>query len=134
MDLTCSISLLLKKEYKVDMSNLHNQSWHERFPELLAAFVGSWTFLCVQTILVIIWIGYNALVITGTWHFDPYPFIFLNLIFSLQSAYTAPIVMISQNQQDRRDRAQAEQTNQNSLLIRHEIAELHRKIDALKEK
>ena len=61
--------------------------------------VGSWRFILIQSILVVVWVVLNATAYIRAW--DPYPFIFMNLIFSLQSAYTASLIMMSQNRQDK---------------------------------
>jgi len=74
----------------------------QRAADWLTGVVGSWTFIIVQTVLLLLWAALNL----TAWfrHWDPYPFIFMNLILSLQAAYTAPIIMMSQNRQDARDR------------------------------
>jgi uncharacterized membrane protein len=77
----------------------------------VAATVGSWPFIIVQSVLLAAWIVANAIVIGG-WiagrPFDPYPFILLNLVLSFQAAYTGPVVMMSQNRQAAKDRDEAE--------------------------
>jgi uncharacterized membrane protein len=77
-----------------------------RFSEAIARFLGTGRFLMGQTIVVVIWILINAAAATLRW--DPYPFILLNLMFSTQAAYAAPLILLAQNRQDDRDRAQAE--------------------------
>ena len=74
----------------------------QRAADWLTAVVGSWSFMIVQTVLLALWAALNL----TAWlqHWDPYPFIFMNLVLSLQAAYTAPIIMMSQNRQDARDR------------------------------
>jgi uncharacterized membrane protein len=74
-------------------SNLGN-----RAAEMLAAFVGSWPFVIAQTIGIGIWVLMNITAVVNHW--DPYPFILLNLLFSVQAAYTGPIIMIAQNRQE----------------------------------
>src|SRR5262245_13947416 len=69
----------------------------ERLAERLAAFVGSWKFLIVQTLILVSWLTVNVAI--WSTHWDPYPFILLNLALSFQAAYTAPVLMISQNRQ-----------------------------------
>jgi uncharacterized membrane protein len=69
----------------------------ERLADAIAALVGSWTFILIQTALLTLWVGLNLLAWISHW--DPYPFILLNLALSFQSAYAAPILMISQNRQ-----------------------------------
>jgi len=71
----------------------------EKFADWVYKNLGSWRFILVQSILVAIWVLLNATAYMQVW--DPYPFIFMNLIFSLQSAYTASLILMSQNRQDR---------------------------------
>jgi uncharacterized membrane protein len=78
-----------------------------RFSEGIARFLGTGRFLAGQTVIVIAWITFNAAAVKYRW--DPYPFILLNLAFSTQAAYAAPLILLAQNRQDERDRAQAEQ-------------------------
>lgn len=73
----------------------------------VAAAMGSWTFLIIQTAILVFWVIANILELA--FHWDPYPFVFLNLVLSFQAAYAAPIIMISQNRQAERDRHQAEE-------------------------
>ena len=77
-----------------------------QFSEALARYLGTARFLIVQTVLVIIWITLNVAFIAFRW--DPYPFILLNLMFSVQAAYSAPLILLAQNRQEERDRRQAE--------------------------
>jgi uncharacterized membrane protein len=77
-----------------------------RFSEGIARLLGTGRFLMAQTILVAAWIVVNAAAVRLRW--DPYPFILLNLAFSTQAAYAAPLILLAQNRQDDRDRAQAE--------------------------
>lgn len=83
----------------------------ERVADTVAARVGSWPFIIIQSVLLLIWIVANGILIHG-WlggkPFDPYPFILLNLLLSFQAAYTGPVVMMSQNRQSARDRDEAE--------------------------
>ena len=75
----------------------------ERIADVVAAGMGSWRFIIAQSVIVGIWIAFNLAAIYG-WHWDPYPFILLNLLFSTQAAYAAPIIMMSQNRQAAKDR------------------------------
>jgi len=79
----------------------------QRIADGLATVMGSWAFIIVQSILLAIWIALNG----AAWfyHWDPYPFILLNLALSFQAAYAAPIIMMSQNRQAAKDRLMAEQ-------------------------
>lgn len=101
-----------------------------RFADGVAAVVGSWRFIIIQSILLVIWIILN--VIAWQYRWDPYPFILLNLALSFQAAYTAPIIMMSQNRQseiDRRNQQNDYEINQKAEL---EIELLHQKIDLLR--
>ncbi|HEX5292426.1 MAG TPA: DUF1003 domain-containing protein [Streptosporangiaceae bacterium] len=77
-----------------------------RISETIARFLGTGRFLVGQTVLVIFWIGLNTVGLVSHW--DPYPFILLNLAFSTQAAYAAPLILLAQNRQDDRDRASVE--------------------------
>ena len=114
------------------MTNQINQTWHQkhregltfsqRIADKLANGMGSWVFIGVQTMLVILWMGLNLL--GYVYHWDPYPFILLNLLFSTQAAYAAPIIMMSQNRQNERDRMQAEEDFKTNVNAKKEIEEL----------
>ncbi|MBR7828079.1 DUF1003 domain-containing protein [Actinospica sp. MGRD01-02] len=77
--------------------------------EDLARFFGTAQYLVIQTAIVIVWIALNILVVTRGIRWDPYPFILLNLAFSTQAAYAAPLILLAQNRQADRDKVQAEQ-------------------------
>jgi uncharacterized membrane protein len=79
-----------------------------RFAERFARFMGTARFLIYMTLFVLVWLGWNTLAPTG-WRFDPYQFIFLTLILSLQASYAAPLILLAQNRQEDRDRVVAEQ-------------------------
>lgn len=106
------------------------QSFGGRAADWVTALVGSWRFIVAQSALLALWIGVNAL---SSRPIDPYPFILLNLLLSFQAAYTAPIIMMSQNRQaeiDRRRSIDDYEINQKAEL---EIESLHQKIDLLRE-
>ena len=77
-----------------------------RFAERLARYLGTGRYLAFQTIIVIVWITLNLVAVSLRW--DPYPFILLNLAFSTQAAYAAPLILLAQNRQADRDRAESE--------------------------
>jgi len=77
-----------------------------RFAERLARYLGTGRYLAFQTIVVIVWITLNLVAVSLRW--DPYPFILLNLAFSTQAAYAAPLILLAQNRQADRDRAESE--------------------------
>jgi uncharacterized membrane protein len=104
----------------------------DRLADLVAATVGSWRFILIQSGLLVAWITGNAVLGRGAW--DPYPFILLNLMLSFQAAYTAPIIMMSQNRQADVDRDRAVADYQVNLRAEAEIALLHEKLDLLRER
>lgn len=99
--------------------------------DAVAATVGSWRFIVIQTGLISAWILGNAVFGSGSW--DPYPFILLNLLLSFQAAYTAPVIMMSQNRQADIDRDRAMADYQVNIRAEAEIALLHEKIDLMRE-
>src|SRR3546814_13627010 len=88
----------------------HPQTPGQRIADLVASAVGSWRFIIVQSVLLGAWIVGNA--ITGHTAWDPFPFILLNLLLSFQAAYTAPVIMMSQNRQAALDRQHAERSEE----------------------
>ena len=94
----------------VPMSSLYDADAFGRFSEGLARFLGTGRYLAAQTVFVIVWIAFNAL--SFIHHWDPYPFILLNLAFSTQAAYAAPLILLAQNRQDERDRGTIERDRQ----------------------
>src|SRR5579862_6548749 len=90
--------------------SLYDADAFGRFSEGLARFLGTGKYLFGQTCFVIVWITLNGLVLVHHW--DPYPFILLNLAFSTQAAYAAPLILLAQNRQDERDRATTERDRQ----------------------
>ncbi len=118
------------------------QTWHEEHDESLgfgqrladkvANGMGSWRFIIIQTLLVILWMGLNVLGFVNHW--DVYPFILLNLLFSTQAAYAAPIIMMAQNRQNERDRIQAKADYQTNLDAKREIEALQVTLDAIELK
>jgi uncharacterized membrane protein len=91
----------------------------QRIADSFAAIMGSWTFIIVQTIILALWIAVNA--IAWIHHWDPYPFILLNLALSFQAAYAAPIIMMSQNRQAAKDRVMAEQDYEVNAKAEEEV-------------
>jgi uncharacterized membrane protein len=102
----------------------------ERLSDRIAEFGGSWKFLITFGAVIFVWIGANA-VMLATKAFDPYPFILLNLILSCLAAVQAPIIMMSQNRAESRDRLRAENDYKVNLKAELEIRHLHEKIDHL---
>ena len=103
----------------------------QRLADTVAATIGSWRFIAIQSTAIAVWITGN--VISGSAAWDPYPFILLNLLLSFQAAYTAPAIMMSQNRQSELDRKHAENDYEVNVKAELEIELLHEKIDLLKE-
>ncbi len=99
--------------------------------DLVAETVGSWRFIVIQSVILGLWVIMNVVAFIAHW--DPYPFILLNLVLSFQAAYAAPIIMMSQNRQAEIDRRDAEHDFRINVKAELEIELLHNKIDALRE-
>jgi uncharacterized membrane protein len=102
----------------------------ERLSDRIASFGGSWRFIITFGIVIVVWIGLN-IAYFATHAFDPYPFILLNLILSCLAALQAPVIMMSQNRVEARDRMRAENDYKINLKAELEIRHLHEKIDHL---
>jgi uncharacterized membrane protein len=105
--------------------HIENRTLGERLADNVAAFVGSWRFIFIQSMLMLLWVVGNIYMI---FHFDPYPFIFLNLFMSAEAAFSTPIIMMSQNRQSDRDRHQAEADYQTNLEAEKRIEDLQKSI------
>ena len=101
-----------------------------RFAEGIARFLGTGRFLAVQTIIVTVWIALNVFAVRLRW--DPYPFILLNLAFSTQAAYAAPLILLAQNRQTDRDRVQAEEDRARAASTRADTEYLARELASLR--
>ncbi|WP_280491956.1 DUF1003 domain-containing protein [Nocardia asiatica] len=101
-----------------------------RSSERVARFLGTGRYLAVQTILVLVWIGVNVFVVALRW--DPYPFILLNLAFSTQAAYAAPLILLAQNRQDNRDRVALEEDRMRAAQTKADTEFLARELAALR--
>jgi uncharacterized membrane protein len=101
-----------------------------QFAEGIARFLGTGRFLAVQTIIVIVWIALNVFAVSLRW--DPYPFILLNLAFSTQAAYAAPLILLAQNRQADRDRVQSEEDRARAASVRADTEYLARELASLR--
>jgi len=116
-----------------------DKTWHQhhedtlgfgqRLADSVACGMGSWRFIIIQTIIVALWMIAN--VVGFIYHWDVYPYILLNLLFSTQAAYAAPIIMMAQNRQNERDRTQATADYQTNLEAKKEIEELLEKLNSI---
>lgn len=107
------------------------RTYGEYLADRIAAIVGSWTFILVQSALLALWITLN--VVAWIQHWDPYPFILLNLVLSFQAAFTAPILMMAQNRQSAIDRQKAQLDYDVNLRAELDIEALHEKVDLLRQ-
>lgn len=102
----------------------------QRLADKVAQFGGSWTFIIFFAFILAMWVGINMIWVARA--FDPYPFIFLNLVLSMLAAVQAPIIMMSQNRQAARDRLDAEHDYEVNLKAEIEIMALHEKLDQMR--
>ncbi len=109
-----------------------DQSIGRRLADRVTSVLGSWKFIIIQTAILCAWIVLN--IIAWVNHWDPYPFIFLNLALSFQAAYSAPIIMMSQNRQALKDRAVAANDYEVNLRAEMEVALIHERLDDLVER
>jgi uncharacterized membrane protein len=100
------------------------------FSETIARFFGTARFLVIQTVVVVLWICLNAVSWGLRW--DPYPFILLNLMFSTQAAYAAPLILLAQNRQEARDRAQTERDRDMNARMQADTEFLAREIASIR--
>ncbi len=103
----------------------------DRISDKVAVTMGSWPFIIVQSVLLASWVGLNVVALVKHW--DPYPFILLNLMLSFQAAYSAPIIMMSQNRQAAIDRQDAQHDYEINMKAELEIELLHDKMNLLRE-
>jgi len=105
-----------------------NASLGERLADGIARVGGSWSFIVCFLLFLVVWCVVNTIILL-TRAFDPYPFIFLNLVLSMIAAIQAPIIMMSQNRQTERDRFEAAKDYEVNLKAELEVLSLHQKID-----
>jgi len=118
---------LLAKNINVEFER--ELTFGERVADKVAEFGGSWGFIIIFAVILVIWIALNSIALTR--RFDPYPFILLNLVLSCIAALQAPVIMMSQNRQEAKDRLRAEHDYQVNLKAELEIRHLNAKIDLL---
>jgi uncharacterized membrane protein len=122
-------------QHEILASNIEEQferklTFGERLSDQIASFGGSWRFIILFGVVLVLWIILNAALLLNR-GFDPYPFILLNLILSCLAAMQAPIIMMSQNRAELRDRLRSENDYKINLKAELEIRHLHEKIDHL---
>ena len=110
-----------------------DRSFGQRLADNVAAVGGSWNFIIGFGVALALWIGWNLITRGGSLNFDPYPFIFLNLMLSMLAAIQAPVIMMSQNRAAAHDRKAAEHDYVVNLRAELEILHLHDKLDAMRD-
>lgn len=115
----------------VNLSIDRGRGMGDRIADSIARVGGSWTFILGFIAFLIVWVAMNAWLL-GQGSFDPYPFIFLNLVLSMVAALQAPIIMMSQNRQSQRDRLDAAHDYEVNLKAEIEIMALHEKLDEIR--
>ncbi len=125
---------------RVHISRNTNQEFEQgltfgqRVADQVAAFGGSWTFILLFCVIMVVWLLANSYVLAARGGaFDPYPCILLNLVLSMLAALQAPVIMMSQNRQAARDRLDAAHDYEVNLKAELEVLGLHQKLDALRE-
>ncbi len=128
-------SALDRRTISRDVNDVHETtlSRGERLADAIARIGGSWSFINTFLLFLLIWTGLNAWML-GRNAFDPYPFIFLNLVLSMIAALQAPIIMMSQNRQAQRDRVDAAHDYAVNLKAEIEIMALHEKFDEIRHR
>ena len=118
-------------ETKGTWHDIHKESlaFGQRLADNVANGMGSWRFIIIQTLIVALWMILNVVAFVGHW--DIYPFVLLNLVFSTQAAYSAPIIMMAQNRQNERDRAQANSDFKTNVEAKKEIEELMARLNTI---
>ena len=122
----------MEKQIPTHLDDMTNHEWTkgEQIADKIASFGGSWKFIGFFAAFLIIWIAINSMVMFWT-PVDPYPYILLNLVLSCLAAIQAPIIMMSQNRQEAKDRLRSEYDYKVNLKAEREIRELHKKVDSL---
>ena len=130
--------VLKRMANRLAISENINETFHERLTlgerlaDRVAAFGGSWTFIISFGIVLAVWVIINTVILSDKAIFDPYPFVFLNLVLSMLAAVQAPVIMMSQNRQANKDRLTATNDYEVNLKAELEIMQLHDKIDQIR--
>lgn len=125
------IHLLLDKTVtkNINLSHKENSSFGDKISDRMAEIAGSWTFIISFLAILFLWIALNAMFLLKS--FDPFPFILLNLVLSCIAALQAPVIMMSQNRQEQKDRIRAENDYKVNLKSELIIEDMHAKLDKL---
>jgi uncharacterized membrane protein len=117
------------------------KNWHEidrdrmsagaRIADVVANFIGSWTFIIIQSAIFAVWVVFNTIWLLTAYQFDPYPFILFNLFMSAEAAYASPLILMSQNRQADRDRIQAQHDYDTNVEAKQEIETILKELGRL---
>ena len=113
--------------HPVNQVHIDEATFGERLADRVAAAIGSWRFLIIQSSLIALWVALNLLGFINHW--DPYPFILLNLCFSLQAAYTGPVLLVANNRQAQLDRLRLEHTAEVEEAVEKVTIEILKEIE-----
>jgi uncharacterized membrane protein len=127
------IELLIQEKVSKNVNHVHSEqlTFGNRLSDSMAKFVGSWGFVSVFIVVLVLWMVVNAAFLLKP--FDPYPFILLNLVLSCIAAIQAPIIMMSQNRQEQKDRIRSQNDYKVNIKSELIIEDLHKKLDLLIE-
>jgi uncharacterized membrane protein len=103
------------------LAHVENSSTGARIADHVAAFIGSWQFIIIQSVIFAVWVAFNTIWLFTAYQFDPYPFILFNLFMSAEAAYASPLILMSQNRQAERDRLQAQHDYDTNVAAKEEI-------------
>src|SRR5580704_17446359 len=119
------------------------KNWHDahregmstgaRIADIVANFIGSWRFIIIQSGIFVVWVIFNTVWLFELYQFDPYPFILFNLFMSAEAAYSSPLILMSQNRQTERDRAQAQHDYETNVAAKEEIETILRELGRLEQ-
>jgi uncharacterized membrane protein len=114
-------------------AHAERRSTGERVADRVAGFIGSWTFIIIQSAIFVVWVIVNVLWLFERYQWDPYPFILFNLFMSAEAAYSSPLILMSQNRQSERDREQAQHDYDTNVAAKEEIETILRELARLEQ-
>ena len=113
------------------VAHIEGSAFGDRVADRVAAFIGSWRFIIIQSVVFVIWVVVNTLWLFERYQFDPYPFILFNLFMSAEAAYSSPLILMSQNRQSERDRVQAQHDYETNVAAKEEIETILKELSRL---
>jgi len=116
-----------------NVEELERLTFGQRIADKVAVFGGSWTFIIIFGVVLAVWVVFNSTALLSN-HFDPYPYILLNLFLSMIASIQAPVIMMSQNRLSSKDRLKSDLDYEVNLKAELEVAHLHRKVDHIYER